>query len=61
VADWRWEHDPDDLLDDLPPEAAREVERLAQEIAARDSMVISTALRTTVPGLVFAPRAAAVL
>jgi hypothetical protein len=39
VADWHWEHDPDDLLDGLPPEAIRAVDQLATEIAVRDSMV----------------------
>ncbi|MEU4208759.1 hypothetical protein AB0F13_01940 [Streptomyces sp. NPDC026206] len=39
MADWHWEHNPDDLLDGLPPEATAEVERLAKEIAMRDSMV----------------------
>ncbi|MBB4935311.1 hypothetical protein F4561_006205 [Lipingzhangella halophila] len=39
MADWHWEHDPDDLLDALPPEAVDAVERLAREIAVRESMV----------------------
>ncbi|MCP3819559.1 hypothetical protein NLX86_16045 [Streptomyces sp. A3M-1-3] len=39
MADWRWEHDPDDLLDGLSPEVLAEVEHLAGEIATRDSMV----------------------
>jgi hypothetical protein len=39
LADWHWQHDPDNLLDELPPEAVAEVEMLAQEIATRDSMV----------------------
>jgi hypothetical protein len=39
VADWHWEHDPDDLLDGLPAEALRELDQLATEIAVRDSMV----------------------
>ncbi|MEV6775998.1 hypothetical protein [Streptomyces syringium] len=39
MADWRWEYDPDSLLDGLAPEAVAEVGRLAQEIAVRDSMV----------------------
>jgi hypothetical protein len=39
VADWRWECDPDDLLDGLPPEARRAVEELAHELAVRDSMI----------------------
>ncbi|MFE2431352.1 hypothetical protein ACFXJ5_32015 [Streptomyces sp. NPDC059373] len=39
MADWHGEYDPDDLLDGLPPEALREVDQLATEIAVRDSMV----------------------
>ena len=39
VSDWHWEPHPDDLLDDLPPEARAELDRLAREIAVRDSMV----------------------
>ncbi|MDX6350257.1 MAG: hypothetical protein QOF84_5047, partial [Streptomyces sp.] len=35
MADWHWEHDPDDLLDGLPPEALRAVDQLATEIAVR--------------------------
>ncbi|MGH3312969.1 MAG: hypothetical protein ACRDP3_20695 [Streptomyces sp.] len=39
MADWHWEHDPDDLLDGLSPEVLREVGQLAEEIAVRESMV----------------------
>lgn len=39
MADWHWEADPDDLLDELPPGARAEAEHLAQEIAVRESMV----------------------
>ncbi|MEU0922808.1 hypothetical protein [Streptomyces malaysiensis] len=39
MADWHWETDPDDLLDELPPGARAEAEQLAQEIAVRESMV----------------------
>lgn len=39
MAEWTWEHDPDDLLDGLPPEACAELDQLAREIAVRDSMV----------------------
>jgi hypothetical protein len=39
VSDWRWEPHPDDLLDDLPPEARAELDLLAREITVRDSMV----------------------
>ncbi|MBD0747358.1 hypothetical protein [Streptomyces sp. CBMA152] len=39
MADWHWEHDPDNLLDGLAPEALAEVGLLAREIAVRESMV----------------------
>ena len=39
MAEWTWEHDPDDLLDGLPPEACEELDQLAREIAVRDTMV----------------------
>lgn len=39
MADWHWEHDPDDLLDGLPAAARIELEKIAQEIAIRDSMI----------------------
>jgi hypothetical protein len=53
VADWHWEHDPDDLLDGLPAEALREVERLAAEITARESMIFldGAAFSGSAPGL----------
>ncbi|MFC9969911.1 hypothetical protein ACFVH6_03300 [Spirillospora sp. NPDC127200] len=38
AADRTWTHDPDDLLDELCPEARTAVESLAREIAVRDSM-----------------------
>ncbi|MEV4431734.1 hypothetical protein [Streptomyces sp. NPDC049555] len=59
MADWHWEHDPDDLLDGLPAEAIAEVERLAREIAMRDSMVFLDGASYTVRGLDSAPRAGA--
>jgi hypothetical protein len=39
VADWRWEVDPEDLLDALPPGARAQAEHLSKEIAVRESMV----------------------
>ncbi|MFC7217075.1 hypothetical protein ACFQLX_02640 [Streptomyces polyrhachis] len=39
MADWHWEVDPDSLLDGLPMSAREEAERMAQEIAIRESMV----------------------
>lgn len=39
MADWHWEADPDNLLEDLPPQARAHAEQLAQEIAVRESMV----------------------
>jgi hypothetical protein len=39
VSDWHWEPHPDDLLDNLPPEARTELDQLAREIVVRDSMV----------------------
>ena len=39
MSDWHWEPHPDDLLDNLPPEARAELDQLAREITARDSMV----------------------
>jgi hypothetical protein len=39
VADWRWECVTDDLLDGLPPEALQAVQRLAAELAVRESMI----------------------
>ena len=37
VSDWHWEPHPDDLLDDLPPEARVKLDQLAREITVRDS------------------------
>jgi hypothetical protein len=39
VADWRWECVTDDVLDGLPPEALQAVQRLAGELAVRESMI----------------------
>ncbi|MEV6506124.1 hypothetical protein AB0M61_08345 [Streptomyces sp. NPDC051642] len=39
MADWRWELFRDDLLDGLPGAVRTETERLANEIAVRESMV----------------------
>jgi hypothetical protein len=39
VADWRWECVTDDLLDGLPPDAQHAVQRLAEELTVRDSMI----------------------
>src|ERR1700729_883763 len=39
VSDWLWEPHPDDLLDNLPPEARTEFDQLVREITVRDSMV----------------------
>lgn len=39
MADWHWECSPDELLAGLPAEALTDVERLAQEITVRESMV----------------------
>ena len=39
VSDWHWEPHPDDLLDELPPEARAKLDLLAREITVRDSMV----------------------
>ena len=53
MADWHWEHDPDDLLDGLPAAALREVEHLAAEITARESMIYldGAAFSGSAPGL----------
>jgi hypothetical protein len=50
VADWRWEPFQDDLLDGLPERARTETERLASEIAARESMVYLEGAAYTGPG-----------
>ena len=39
MSDWTWEPHPDELLDGLPPEARQELDQLAREITARDSMI----------------------
>jgi hypothetical protein len=39
VADWQWKPHPADLLDDLPPEARKELDQLAREIMVRDSLI----------------------
>lgn len=39
MSEWRWEPHPDDLLDKLPPEARKELDRVAREITVRDSMI----------------------
>jgi hypothetical protein len=53
VAEWRWEPDPDELLDGLPAEAVTEIEQLAKELATRDSMIYleGAAYTGPVPGL----------
>lgn len=50
MAEWHWEHDPDDLLDDLPPEALTELEHLARELTVRDSMIYLDGKSYTGPG-----------
>lgn len=39
MSDWHWEIHPEDLLDNLPPEALKEFHRIAHEITVRDSMI----------------------
>jgi hypothetical protein len=39
VSDWTWEPHPDDLLDELPPQARQELDQIAREITVRDSMI----------------------
>ncbi|QOV35931.1 hypothetical protein IM697_38830 [Streptomyces ferrugineus] len=53
MADWHWELFQDDLLDGLPDEARFETERLANEIAVRESMVFleGAAFTGTGPGM----------
>ncbi|GLY19682.1 hypothetical protein Kisp01_66960 [Kineosporia sp. NBRC 101677] len=53
MADWHWDCDPKDLLDDLEDAVRHEVERLVGEIAVRDSMVYQdgAAYTGTGPGL----------
>ncbi|MFJ2261218.1 hypothetical protein ACIOKD_23230 [Streptomyces sp. NPDC087844] len=50
MADWRWELFQDDLLDGLPTAARGETERLANEIAVRESMVFLEGAAYTGPG-----------
>lgn len=50
MADWHWEHDPDNLLDGPAPEVLARVEHLAEEIATRDSMVFLEGAAYTGPG-----------
>jgi hypothetical protein len=50
VADWHWELFQDDLLDGHPDAARAETERLANEIAVRESMVFLGGLRLYGPG-----------
>lgn len=50
MADWRWEPFQDDLLDGLPDAARAETERLADEIAVRESMVFLEGSAYTGPG-----------
>lgn len=50
MADWHWEPFQDDLLDGLPDGARAEVERLANEIAVRESMVFLEGAAYTGPG-----------
>lgn len=50
MADWRWELFQDDLLDGLPDAARAETERLANEIAVRESMVFLEGAAYTGPG-----------
>ncbi|MGV4981841.1 hypothetical protein ACVB8X_11555 [Streptomyces sp. NRAIS4] len=50
MADWHWELFQDDLLDGLPEAARTETERLANEIAVRESMVFLEGAAYTGPG-----------
>lgn len=50
MADWHWEPFHDDLLDGLPEVARTETERLANEIAVRESMVFLEGAAYTGPG-----------
>ncbi|WNZ11268.1 hypothetical protein [Streptomyces sp. 11x1] len=50
MADWHWELFCDDLLDGLPEAARAETERLANEIAVRESMVFLEGAAYTGPG-----------
>ncbi|MCX4908642.1 hypothetical protein [Streptomyces sp. NBC_00878] len=50
MADRHWEPFQDDLLDGLPKVARAETERLANEIAVRESMVFLEGASYTGPG-----------
>ncbi|GGZ18042.1 hypothetical protein [Streptomyces poonensis] len=50
MADWRWEPFQDDLQEGLPEAARAETERLANEIAVRESMVYLEGAAYTGPG-----------
>ncbi|MGX1670491.1 hypothetical protein [Streptomyces sp. NPDC055400] len=50
MSDWRWECFRDDMLEGLPGEARAEAERLALEIAVRESMVFLEGPAYTGPG-----------
>lgn len=50
MADWHWEPFHGGLLDGLPEEARAETERLANEIAVRESMVFLEGAAYTGPG-----------
>ncbi|MEU9289628.1 hypothetical protein AB0D57_34505 [Streptomyces sp. NPDC048275] len=50
MADWHWEPFQDDLLDGFPEAARAEAERLANEIAVRESMVFLEGAAYTGPG-----------
>ena len=58
AADWHWEPFRDDLLDGLPETARAETDRLANEIAVRESMVFLEGAAYTGRGLGCGPRAA---
>lgn len=50
MADWRWECFRDDVMEGLPEDARAEAERLATEIAVRESMVFLEGPNYTGPG-----------
>lgn len=50
MTDWRWELFQGDMLDGLPDAAHAEIERLAKEIAVRESMVFLEGAAYTGPG-----------
>ncbi|MFD9631409.1 hypothetical protein [Streptomyces violascens] len=59
MADWHWECSPDEFLSGLSAEALTDVERLAQEIAVRESMVFLEGAAYTGMALGCVPRAGA--